>query len=71
MQAKTPRMPYILTRRNRRSPGPEGSFDSLEEALQAVQAWIASQGYVGEEMAIMAGVEIHDPDGEVKWSARK
>lgn len=71
MQAKTPRMPYVLTRRNRRSPGPEGSFGTLIEAQDAVQRWITLQTYVGDEMAFMAGLEILGPDGQVAWAARK
>jgi len=64
-------MPYRVTRTNQRSPGPEGTYDTPEEAIQAVEAWIASQGYVGEEMAIMAGIEIRGPANEVVWLARK
>lgn len=61
--------PYLLTQLNKRSPGPTGEFDSFKEALETVRAWIASQGFVGEEMAAMAGLEIHGPRG-LEWSFR-
>ena len=62
--------PYHLTRSNQRMPGPQGRFESLDEALQAVEAWMALQGYVADMMAIMAGLEIHGPGG-IEWKMRK
>lgn len=62
--------PYALTRTNKRSPGPTGEFETMPEALAAVQAWIASMGWVGEEMAALGGLEIHGPDDKVEWSYR-
>lgn len=62
--------PFILTRSNKRSPGPAGEFETLPEALAAVQTWIASMGFMGEEMAGSAGLEIHGASGVV-WTYRE
>ena len=62
--------PYLLTYSNRRTQGPPPSgHATLQEAMDAANAWIASMGYVGNEMAILAGLEIHGPGG-VEWSYR-
>ena len=50
--------PYNLTHSNRRTQGPQSGHESLEEALQAARQWIADMGYVGNEMAILAGLEL-------------
>lgn len=62
--------PYLLTYSNRRTQGPpESSHDTFQQARDAVQDWIESMGWVGNEMAILAGLEIHGPGG-VEWSYR-
>lgn len=62
--------PYNLTHSNRRTQGPQSGHTSLEEALQAARDWIADMGWVGNEMAILAGLEIRGPAG-VEWQYRK
>jgi len=62
--------PYNLTHSNRRTQGPQSGHDSLREAQEAAQAWIASMGWVGEEMAALAGLEIRGPAG-IEWQYRK
>lgn len=62
--------PYNLTHSNRRTQGPQSCHTSLEEALQAARDWIADMGWVGNEMAILAGLEIHGPAGQIEWRYR-
>jgi hypothetical protein len=63
-------MSYTLTKLNSRSPGPSGTFKTLPEAEQAMEAWIASMSHGGPLMAGMAGLEIRGPDGALAWSYR-
>lgn len=67
-------MTYLITQRNQRMqglPGPQ-RFQSLQGAIEAIEAWQASLSWGGEYMVALAGLEVvEDATGVVVWSSRE